>query len=152
MVSLHILLWWSCWTVRIDYSDFENEDKGDKELGVNGSIEIWVCVCVGWLISNQLFLRSRATKSFFNFQSLKSRSKPLNVISILKCAWGPNFIFFYFFYYLLSHFENRWSNGGLTKQWNRWISDFQSGLINSKKIPKNVKFGLQEHFNIEDHI
>ena len=32
---------------------------------------------------------------------------------------------------------------------HRWISDFQSGLINSKKIPKNVKFGLQVHFNIE---
>ena len=29
------------------------------------------------------------------------------------------------------------------------ISDFQSGLINSKKIPKNVKFGLQVHFNME---
>ena len=32
---------------------------------------------------------------------------------------------------------------------SRWISDFQSGLINSKKIPKNVKFGLQAHLNIE---
>ena len=32
---------------------------------------------------------------------------------------------------------------------DHWISDFQSGLINSKKIPKNVKFGLQAHFNIE---
>jgi len=31
-----------------------------------------------------------------------------------------------------------------------WISDFQSGLINSKKIPKNVKFGLQAHFNMEN--
>ena len=29
------------------------------------------------------------------------------------------------------------------------ISDFQNGLINSKKIPKNVKkFGLQAHFNM----
>ena len=32
---------------------------------------------------------------------------------------------------------------------HRWISDFQSGLINSKKIPKNVKFGLLAHFNME---
>jgi len=32
---------------------------------------------------------------------------------------------------------------------HHWISDFQSGLINSKKIPKNVKFGLQAHFNID---
>ena len=58
--------------------------------------------------------------------------------------------FLEFFYYLLSHFENCWSNDGLTKQWNRWISDFQSGLINGKKIPKNVKFGLQAHFNMEN--
>ena len=58
--------------------------------------------------------------------------------------------FLEFFYYLLSHFENRWSNSGLTKQWNRWISDFQSGLINSKKIPKNIKFGVQAHFNMEN--
>ena len=54
--------------------------------------------------------------------------------------------FLEFFYYLLSHFENRWSNSGLTKQWNHWISDFQSGLINSKKNPKNIKFGLQAYF------
>jgi hypothetical protein len=32
---------------------------------------------------------------------------------------------------------------------HRWISDIQSSLINSKKIPKNIKFGLQVHFNIE---
>ena len=30
------------------------------------------------------------------------------------------------------------------------ISDFQSGLINSKKIQKNVKFGLQAHINMEN--
>ena len=35
------------------------------------------------------------------------------------------------------------------KHLDHWISDFQSGLINSKKISKNVKFGLQAHFNIE---
>ena len=64
---------------------------------------------------------------------------------------GDQILYFLeFFYYLLSHFENRWSNGGVTKQWNRWISNFQSGLINSKIIPKNVKFGLQAHFNIEN--
>ena len=33
---------------------------------------------------------------------------------------------------------------------HRWISDFQSGLINGKKIPKNIKFGLQGHFNIDN--
>ena len=33
---------------------------------------------------------------------------------------------------------------------HRWISDFQSGLINSKQIQKNVKFGLQAHINKEN--
>ena len=33
---------------------------------------------------------------------------------------------------------------------HRWINDFQSGLINSKKNQKNVKFGLQAHINIEN--
>ena len=33
---------------------------------------------------------------------------------------------------------------------NRWISNFQSGLINSKQIQKNVKFGLQAHINMEN--
>ena len=28
-------------------------------------------------------------------------------------------------------------------------TDFVKYLINSKKIPKNVKFGLQAHFNME---
>ena len=32
---------------------------------------------------------------------------------------------------------------------HHWISDFQSVLINSKKIQKNIKFGLQAHFNME---
>ena len=56
-----------------------------------------------------------------------------------------------FFYYLLSHFEN--SDPTVAADFtvlcsHRWISDFQSGLINSKKIPKNVKFGLQADINI----
>ena len=33
---------------------------------------------------------------------------------------------------------------------NHRISDFESGLINSKKIQKNVKFGLQAHINMEN--
>ena len=33
---------------------------------------------------------------------------------------------------------------------DHWISDFQSGLINSKKILKNVKFGLQAYFNMKN--
>ena len=60
--------------------------------------------------------------------------------------------FLEFFDYLLSHFENRWSNGpeNLTVflLFIRFC-DFQSGLINSKKTPKNIKFSLQAHFNMK---
>ena len=35
---------------------------------------------------------------------------------------------------------------------HRWINDFQSGLINSKKIQKNVKFGIQTHINMENRM
>ena len=33
---------------------------------------------------------------------------------------------------------------------HRWINNFVKYLINSKKIQKNVKFGLQAHINIEN--
>ena len=36
---------------------------------------------------------------------------------------------------------------GTKIQWSEY-SDFVKYLINSKKIPKNVKFDLQAHFNI----
>ena len=32
--------------------------------------------------------------------------------------------------------------------WSKF--DFQSGLINSKNISKNVKFGIQAHFNMKN--
>ena len=33
---------------------------------------------------------------------------------------------------------------------HRWINNFVKYLINSKKIQKNVKFGLQAHINMEN--
>ena len=57
--------------------------------------------------------------------------------------------FLNFVYYLLSHFENRKSSGPEIFTVFIVHPDFQSGLINSKKIPKNVKFGLQAHFIVE---
>ena len=33
-------------------------------------------------------------KHFLHFQSPNHRSKPLDVISTIKCAWRPNFTFF----------------------------------------------------------
>ena len=87
------------------------------------------------------------------FQNPNGRSEPFILFSILICAWRPNFTFFFeFFYYLLSILQNCWSNGGCTKQWNRWINNFVKYLINSKKILKNVKFGLQAHINMENKI
>ena len=37
------------------------------------------------------------TSIFFHFQSTNRRSKPLDIQSILKCAWRPNFTFFEIF-------------------------------------------------------
>ena len=114
-------------------------------------LSIPIYIYRGWLIYNRLFLSSCATKLFSDFQSPNSRSKPLDVISILKCAWRPNFTFFGIF---LLYIKPLWKS---LIQWSRKfycfllftrICDFQSSLINSKKIPKNVKFGLQAHLNI----
>ena len=64
---------------------------------------------------------------------------------------GDQILYFLkFFYYSLSHFENHWSNSFTIWLSHRWINDFQSGLINSKQIQKNVKFGLQAHFNMKN--
>ena len=81
---------------------------------------------------------------FFRFQSPNSQSEPLDAIYILRCAWRPNFTFFEIF---LLFIKPLWKSL-ILHFLDHWISDFQSGLINSKKIPKNVKFGLQAHLNI----
>ena len=60
--------------------------------------------------------------------------------------------FLEFFYYLLSHFENRRSGGPEIFTVFTVHPDFQifqSGLINSKKIPKNVKISFQAYFIME---
>ena len=62
------------------------------------------------------------------------------MISILKCAWRPNFIFFEICLLFIKM--------GTKIQWSEY-SDFVKYLINSKKIQKNIKFGLQAHFKIE---
>ena len=35
-----------------------------------------------------------APHPYLRFQSPNTRFEPINMISILKCAWRPNFIFF----------------------------------------------------------
>ena len=55
--------------------------------------------------------------------------------------------FLEFFYYLLRWFESHFFL--MVQNFNK-NNDFQTILINSKKIQKkNVKFGLQAHFNID---
>ena len=64
--------------------------------------------------------------------------------------------FLEFFYYFLSNFESRWSDGpeNFTVFYCFLMfiqkTDFKKSFKNNKKIPKNVKFGLQAHFNMEN--
>ena len=79
---------------------------------------------------------------YFNFKNPNIRSELFNMFFILKCAWRPNFTFFYFFYYLLSQFENHRSDGPeifSVFYCSQWICNFQSYLINSKKNSKKYK-------------
>ena len=68
------------------------------------------------------------------------------MISILKCAWRPNFIFFGIFLLFIKYFTKLLflDNSGPLKN-----NSFVKYLINSKKIQKNIKFGLLAHFNME---
>ena len=57
--------------------------------------------------------------------------------------------FLEFVYYLLSHFENCWSSG--PEIFTVFTVHLDLQILNkSKKIVKNVKFGLQAHINMEN--
>ena len=72
-------------------------------------------------------------------QSPNSRSKPFNLLDMLKCVCRSNFTFFWIFFgFILLGTKIQWSE----------YSDFVKYLINSKKIQKNVKFDLQVTINI----
>ena len=89
---------------------------------------------------------------FLHFQSPNRRSKPLDVISTIKCACRPNFTFFGIFLLFIKHFLKlliQWSRKFYCFYCSEKNSNFKKCLINGKKIPKNVKFGLQVHFNME---
>ena len=83
---------------------------------------------------------------FCNFQSPNSRSKPFNMISILKYAWRSDFTFFWIFLLFIKYFTKLLFFSGPELSRN---SSFVKYLINSKQIQKNVKFDLQAHFNIK---
>ena len=57
---------------------------------------------------------------YFHFENPNNRSEPLNMFSILKCAWKPILHFLECFYYLLSHFENCRSTVNSKKSKNFW--------------------------------
>ena len=81
---------------------------------------------------------------YLHFQSPNYRSEPFILFSILICAWRPNFTFFWIF---LLFFKI--GTKSLFFERSRY-SDFVPILKNSKKIQKNVKFGLQAHINMEN--
>ena len=96
-------------------------------------------------------------RSFLRFQNSNCRFQVLNVFSISKCAWRPNFTFFGIFLLFLNDFSK--SVFGMNSVWIVIFTvhilfipktDFQKSFKNSKKIPKNVKFGFQAHFNMEN--
>ena len=80
---------------------------------------------------------------FSKFQSPNSRSKPFNMMDILRVTCKSNFTFFWIFLLFIKY---------LTKSLysDRWI--FVPIWINPKKIQKNVKFDLQAHFNISNNL
>ena len=80
---------------------------------------------------------------FSKFQTPNSRSKPINMMDILRVTCKSNFTFFWIFLLFIKY---------LTKSLysDRWI--FVPIWINPKKIQKNVKFDLQAHFNISNNL
>ena len=100
----------------------------------NTTIILW-----GGIRLHHFFGDTGYTLHFQNFQSPNSRSKPFNLLDMLKCACRSNFTFFGICLLFIKY---------LTKSLysDRWI--FVPILINSKKIQKNVKFDLHAHFNI----
>ena len=80
------------------------------------------------------------------FENPKSRSKPFNLFSILKCAWRPNFTFFWNFFIIYWCVQNCCFRK-ILDHWKTTI--LKNYKINSNKFSKNVKFGLQVYFNID---
>ena len=93
----------------------------------------------GWLIYQRWYRAIRTTKWILWFWSPNSRSERSTCSPYWNVLGDQILHFLEFFYYLLSHFENHWSNGSeifTVFYCSQWISDFQSGLINSKSSKK----------------
>ena len=162
MASKQILICRTHLTVQIYHLDFKNRKltRLHGRVGANVLILVYLSLYIYIYIYVYIYiyemgygeLRSKATillhTHILRFENSNDRSELLNMISILKCAWRPNFTFFGIF---LLFIKPLWK---LPIQRSRnfyclpEFSDFQSSLINSKKIPKNVKFSFQAYFNI----
>ena len=91
----------------------------------------------------------------FKFKISKSKRSIRTVHLVLHinmCLETKFYIFLNFFLLFIKYFTKlliqQWLHKTVKSGVHRWISDFQSGLINSKKIPKNVKFGLLADINM----
>ena len=89
-------------------------------------------------MANMLSVVFRPKYNQFIFQFLKSKKSIQTVRCVLHiemCLETKFYIFWNFLLFIKPLWKSRIQRW-LNKQWNRWISDFQSGLINSKKIQK----------------
>ena len=85
-----------------------------------------------------------------------SISSAQRVLHIKMCLVTKFYIFWNFFtifkrFFKISFWYEQCLNSDFTVQ-TLFIpkTDFQKSFKNSKKIPKNVKFGLQAHFDMEN--
>ena len=93
----------------------------------------------------------------FTFSKFKlSISSAKHVLHIEMCLETKFYIFWNFFtifkqFLKISFWYEQFFNSDFTVQ-TLFIhcSDFQKSFINSKKIPKNVKFSFQAHFDMEN--
>ena len=148
MVSKHISIWIKHLTVRIGRLDIRNAKMSYKHMWAyaygsriaNLSLSLYIYIYEEGSSYNNFWVTTSYNKHFLNFQSPNRRSKPLDVISTIKCAWRPNFTFFGIVLLFIKMVQKLVKFRPL---------NFVPILINGKKIPKNVKFGLQAHFIIE---
>ena len=97
------------------------------------------------------------TPRSFSFSKFKlSISSAQRVLHIKMCLETKFYIFWNFFtifkrFLKISFWYEQCLNSKITVE-KLFIlkTDFQKSFKNSKKIPKNIKFGLQAHFNMEN--
>ena len=162
MVSKHISIWIKHLTVRIGRLNFQNKNTAwsrnafyfatHRSSYLSLSLSLYIYIYRGWLFYFHKHMTTYAYNLFLRFQCPNDRSEPFILFSILICAWRPNFTIFGIFLLFIKPLWKlliRWSRNFYCFYCSQQNNNFQKCLINSKKIPKNVKFGLQAHFNMD---